>query len=410
MPSLASSRTFRHLWLGFTISELGTRAHYLAIAILAYQLTGSALGVSACFMAVSLSMVVVGPLAGVIIDRTDRKWLLVCASGLSALTVSVVPLSRLFHIVLLLEIALNCLLTFYYPVFLTVMPEIVQPKELTTANSLMATSTRLAHFLGPAVGALCISRWGVYSVFLLDALTFASVAWLVASSGFRPAKTAKGAKTGFKKALVQGLTYIRSRKLLKTLVFSVSIPLGCAVGINNALLYVFSQNVLQVGSAGYATLVSSVAVGLLAGSMIAPTLSRLWGLGGVLLGGVMVSMLGFAAFALSTNLLPAVGGRLLVGLGYSLYSISSVTFVQELTTSSQRGVVITVSRSVENVCTAGCLAAAGALADIISIRPVMLLASVVCVGGIPGAAFLFRSAQESGETCHDKPQSGSAGD
>ncbi|MCL4554998.1 MAG: MFS transporter, partial [Actinobacteria bacterium] len=304
MVHVLRNRAFRWCWLGFTVSELGSRVHLLAIPILVYQLTGTALGVGLCYLSIFVSMAVVGPFAGTMVDRLHKRRLLICASLLSAVTTALLPLTRAFLVILVLEFLLNFFLTFYYPVFNTALPDIVRPEELAAANALMAVSARAAQLVGPALGALFIGWFGVSAAFLLDAASFVAVGLLVLKSRAVFASP-QGRGKSPADALLHGIRYVFANRPIRAITLAVGLPLGSALGISNALTYVFVKEVLGLGTAGYSLLVTVLAVGLLAGSFASSRLSRHMGHVLTLCVGLSLAALGFLGFAAARGVAPA---------------------------------------------------------------------------------------------------------
>jgi predicted MFS family arabinose efflux permease len=220
---LKQNPSFRNLWYGQVISDLGNWVNSIALYALILQLTGSGMAMATAMMAKLLPMVVVSPLAGVVIDRMDRKNILIASDVLRCLTVLgflMVEGSEdlwLVYTLTLLEVALS---GFFEPARSAILPSLVPKTHLVTANALSGATWSVMLALGAALGGFVVSLLGVRTAFILDAITY------LISAGFiirisRPGKNStehvtKSVGSGFK-GLIEGGRYLLAQPVVMAL-------------------------------------------------------------------------------------------------------------------------------------------------------------------------------------------------
>jgi MFS family permease len=155
---LFRNRSFVALWLGQTVSFIGDYFYWLAIPILVEQLTGSALQVGLSVIASTLPFLLLGPVAGVFVDRWDRKRTMIVSDLLRGLLVLACLLVRtpeqvwIYYVVAFL---MSCVSRFFFPAQNATLPSIVTGKEdLLAANGLMQIVQTAGFLIGPALARI----------------------------------------------------------------------------------------------------------------------------------------------------------------------------------------------------------------------------------------------------------------
>ena len=178
---------FRYLWLGQIISLLGDWFNLVASAALVATLTESGLAVGTLFMVRMLAPFLVSPVAGVVADRYNRKWILILAdlgrifTALGFLMVDEPNEVWLLYLFSVLQLGIS---GFFYPARSAILPDIVPQHAVGTANALTSTTWSVMLAFGAALGGLVAGTWGLKPAFLIDALTFVLSAWCVARKFF----------------------------------------------------------------------------------------------------------------------------------------------------------------------------------------------------------------------------------
>ena len=204
---LKQNPSFRNLWYGQVVSDLGNWVNSIALYALILQLTGSGMAMAAAMMAKLLPMVLVSPLAGVMIDRMDKKTILIASDVLRCFTVLgflIVESSEdlwLVYTLTLFEVALSGV---FEPARSAIMPSLLSKNHLVTANTLAGATWSVMLALGAALGGFVVSLLGVKTAFILDALTY------LISAGFivriaSPNKDSRESRVGSMGSRLNGL-------------------------------------------------------------------------------------------------------------------------------------------------------------------------------------------------------------
>src|SRR6185295_13656559 len=168
------NRAFSLLWTGQLVSTIGSALSSLAASILVFNLTHSALSVGLMLMATAAPSLVVGLVAGVFVDRFDRRRIMIACdvlrAGLALLIPVLVPLNIIWlYIMVALSSAIG---QFFEPAHSSVLPEVATDEELGAANSLIAISSFCSTAIGFAASGLIASRYPIEWAFYADAATF----------------------------------------------------------------------------------------------------------------------------------------------------------------------------------------------------------------------------------------------
>jgi predicted MFS family arabinose efflux permease len=175
-------RDFALLWFGGLISMMGDWAMFAALPFYAYEQTGSAFASGAVLTALTLPGFLIGTVAGVFVDRWNRKRTMVVANLLQVLVMLPLLLVRpgeSLWLVYVVAFVLASVSQFVAPAENALLPKLVGTDRLMVANSLNAFNDNLARIAGPASGGLVIAFGGLGGVALLNAATFLLAAGLI---------------------------------------------------------------------------------------------------------------------------------------------------------------------------------------------------------------------------------------
>lgn len=320
-------RNFALLWFAGLISLAGDWMLLIALPIYIYQLTGSAVAVSIMFIAMRAPSVLFGSLAGVFVDRWDRRKTMLVANLLLAL--GLLPLLAvrsaeqvwIVYVVALLE---STFIQFFSPAENALLPQLVGEEYIVTANALNALNNNIARLLGPALGGLAAVTLGLGGVALLDAASFliaALLVWLI-SGNYRatPAADAPATALGAWRALghewLAGLRVIAGSRPVAVLFALVAIT-SLGEGVFGVMFVLFVNTVLGGGAQEIGWLMSAQAVGGLLGALLVGRLgggrpALMIGVAGVLFGLIDLAIFNYPAFF--PGFLPIVMLFVLVGM------------------------------------------------------------------------------------------------
>lgn len=264
------NRAFMLLWTAQLISSMGTALASLAASILVYRLTGSALSVGLMMMATALPTLLVGLLAGVFVDRWNRKRIMIAADLIRAVFVALIPLLLPFGIAwLYIVVMLSSAITqFFDPAQSSVLPEVASDEELTAANSMMTISGIGSTVVGYAAAGLIASQASINWAFYLDALSFLLSAACIALIKIAPMTVEEDTSiAAIGRNLRAGLRFVRDTPTLRSL-FLLFVPFFVLIGLGNALNLPFAIKALRASEFEYGLIEGVSSTGFVLGSIL----------------------------------------------------------------------------------------------------------------------------------------------
>ncbi|HNB53872.1 MAG TPA: MFS transporter [Anaerolineales bacterium] len=272
------NRNFTRMWIGQLISEMGASVTTLASSLYIYQITGSALNVGLMLMATVAPSPLIGLIAGVFVDRLDRKRILLVADVLQALCTFALPFLLPANIAWLyiLVISVAALKQFYGPAHASVLSEIATEEELNAANSMMAIGYYLALIVGFTTAGWIVANLPVVWAFYINTATYLLSAIFI-SSVHVPA-IPQEAETDVKSVytnLRAGVGLITRTEVLRSL-FLLFFPISLAAGYLDTLRLPFSLENLGATEFQYSFIESAGLFGIvIAGFFLARVGDRL---------------------------------------------------------------------------------------------------------------------------------------
>lgn len=210
-------KPFYTIWSGQVVSQVGTGLTAFALGVWVYQQTGSATSFALIFLFLELPGLLIAPLAGALVDRHDRRTMMIAAdlmAGLGSLAVLLLALSGqldVWHIYLVVAIS-SLGNAFQEPAYLASIPLLVPRKQLGHANGLAQTAVAIRQVLAPALAGYLLLEVGLSGVVGIDVVTFlVALATLLAVRIPRPPRLAEAGdegEGGLRQELTFGLSYI----------------------------------------------------------------------------------------------------------------------------------------------------------------------------------------------------------
>ena len=400
MIATLRQRNFALLWLGGLISNTGDWLLIIGLPVYVYLLTGSALATSITLITAYIPNLVFGSVAGVFVDRWDRRWTMIISNLL--LAVGLLPMLAVHSkdtlwIVYVVAFCESCFDQFVYPAESALIPSLVSEERLVSANALKSIGMNSSRLIGGALGGILLAVLGLRGVILIDAISFLFVATMILlirmpaklrSASQLPATHAAdndqqpenaGEKTGnrvkhFTGEWLEGLKLIaRQRALTILLVMFMLQSLG--EGVFGVLLVVFVKQVLHGGSVVYGLILSIQAVGSLIGGAFIGTFgnrfapARMLGVCMVLFGCIDLLIIDVPIFFPSILLVMAL--FIAVGIPGTAGIVSFQSLLQFLVEDKLRGRVFGVTISIGALMTLLGMILAGTLGD--RLGPVLML-------------------------------------
>ncbi len=263
---LRANRNFRLLYIGQTISQLGDWFNAVAVFALLLDLTGSATAVAWMMIVQFLPVAVVGPLAGVIVDRVDRRRLMIVTDllrGCLILALLVIHRADQVWIAYVVMAFIVGAQAFFEPARTATIPNVTSPDELLPANALSSATWSAMLAIGASIGGVVTAIAGRNVSFAINAASFFASAFFIAKTRYDSTPAAGPRPTGWLALtgigdLIEGVGYLRRRGHVAALMF-VKAGWGLAGGIL-LLLTIFGQRVFPIGSG------SAAGIGVLYGA------------------------------------------------------------------------------------------------------------------------------------------------
>jgi Na+/melibiose symporter-like transporter len=423
--SALSQGGLRLLLIAGVISLTGDWIMRVGLAYYVYALTGSTLASALTLLASFVPQVVLGSLAGVLVDRWDSKRTivisnLVLAAGLLPLLVVRDPND--VWIVYLVTAFEGCAQQFLIPAQQSLLPSLTDDAYLVTANALNGQTADIARLCGSAVGGVLAAAGGLATLAFADIASFLLAAVLIAKipSARRPrAELPASSSIGGRLAQLRaewagGLRIAALQRVLRVVLLFIAVA-SVGEGIMGTLFAPFVRSVLHGGGKIYGLIVSAQAVGGIAGGLIAASAGhrvrphRLFGWGAVAFGAIdLVLFLYPLAWPVWP---PAVALMILVGVPGALMLAGALTLVQRSTDNANRGRIFGSLNAVEGVAITAGTVTAGFLGQAVGIIPVLTAQGAgYLIGGVAVLIVLGRHSAATGVTPRPQPADGPTGD
>ena len=308
LSPLRRHRSFRLLWFGQLVSNVGTQMRLVALPYQIYVLTGSPFHVGLLGLFQAIPLITLPLLGGVLADRADRRRVLIATqSGLAACSLALALATQLGYNELWILYALTAVSAsfsaFDQPARGSLVPTLVERSELPAAIALNQMLYQTAAVVGPAIGGLVIASFGVAAAYWVDTITFGAA--IAAAIAIKAPRQAVAVPQSIVESLVEGVMYVlRQRLLFSTMVLDLA---AMFFGSIRALMPFYAEQVFKVGAAGLGLLFAAPGVGALVAVLTSGWVSRVRRPGVAVLVAVCVWGIAIAAFGLVTGELFILG-------------------------------------------------------------------------------------------------------
>ncbi|GLY49086.1 MFS transporter [Lentzea sp. NBRC 102530] len=338
-------RGFRALTAAWAVSLVGDGVRVVALPLYAASTTRSPLAVSAVAVALALPWLLVALPAGALVDRWRPRTVVVVAHWLRAGVTGLLALAvHTGHATVVVLCATAFVLTsaetFADSASQVLLVELAGKDDLEAANGRFVVVETVGMDLAGPLAAAGLFWWAPAACFALDALSFVAAAIFVSRVPDVAPERAGGDLRG---QLVQGARFLVQTSGLRSLVVAVAITAVCAAAIN-AMLALYSIQVLGLAEPVVPFLVVCMAAGALLGARLSPRLARRWGSGRVMVGFLLLLGGAFALFGATPWLAVAVLACVLFGVASAGWNVLSATRRQRLTPGPMMGRVTSAYR------------------------------------------------------------------
>ncbi len=413
MLAVLRQRNFAMLWLGQLVSQIGDMVLIIALPFYVYQLTGSLLHTGLMYIVETLPRVLLGSLAGVFVDRWDRRWTMIVSDlGRAGVLLLLLLVHSPNHLWLLYAVACmqSVLSLFFAPALSAITPVLVAEQHLVAANALHSLSESVMRFIGPPLGGALLALVGLRGVVLVDSVSFvfsAAMILLIAvpkqrvdDAGHVPPAGALWIQVW--REWLDGLRLVRERPVLRAIFVTFGL-FAVAQGLSAAPLIVFVREVMGGTALTLGWMAMVQGIGSLLGSVLvgrASTVVRPAYLAGVPLmiaGCIVLLFVNIPAFVVVLPLI-ALMGLFIVG-----FFVATQTLVQLNVADQYRGRVASVLGTTTSLMSLLGMLVSSTLGD--RAGAVVLLdssGSLTALAGVVAVALLRDAQMQKGEPKADR--------
>ena len=325
---------FERLWLAAVASNLGDGLVLAAFPLIAVGLSSDPVAVSTITAAAGLPWLLFGPVSGAIVDRFDRRRLMVgfdfarsvvVALFVVAVATDNVSLVGIYVVVFLIATGETIVDTSSQ----SILPALVPKAQLDAANGRLFSTMTVAHrFVGPPLGGWLFGLAAVLPV-AADAVTFGLAALLIMSikGRFRPQADASNQAQNIASSVIEGFRWLWGNRPIRTFAVGAGL-LNIGIMAGESILVLFAQEQLGVGAVGFGSLFAALAAGYAVGSAVSSWVTALLNRLLVVAAGVVLIGASLGVIALSRHWLSAAVGLFGVGLGSGLWDVIAVSYRQ----------------------------------------------------------------------------------
>ena len=392
------NRGFLTVWLGQSLSMMGSRLSYIALYYWVYDSTGSTTILATVAFVSILPTLLLGPLAGTFIDRFDRRklmlWMNLASGCLYALAATLLYLEELraWHLYLLMPLGAVAALI-HKAALRASIPNLVSSAELTRANSLYQVSRSVSGIIGMGIGGSLVAWIGGGPTMWIDAGTFGLAAGSLMLVRFASPKLqeTRGWGAVLRDTLAGFRFLVRSRALF-SLVFLMAL-INFLLAPINVIFPVMSIDILNAGSQGLGFLNMALATGMLVGGLVTSLSKRfkrhgLWIVAGlVLVGGTL------ALFGASRNLHVSMAALVVTGVGVAWVNIFEAVVFQSRVPLEMQGRVFSAQLALGDSLQPISLAVVGSLLLVVR-APAIVLTSGLIIAGASLLCLTLRGLRE----------------
>ena len=378
MFSVFKSRSFTLLWIAQLISAIGSALTILTASILVFRVTGSTFSVGLMLIATAGPTVLIGLLAGVFVDRYDRKRIMLISDLLRAILIFLVPLLVNQNILwLYIIVALTSSITqFFDSAHASVLPETASDEDLAAANAFMAVSSVGATMFGFAAAGLIVSNLSAEWAFYLDGFSFLISAVLILLTRVPSLPVVDNSSVrAIADNLKAGLSTVGKISVLRSL-FLVAAPIFLLFGFQNTLFLPFAIKVLGGSEFHFGLQQAAEAVGIALGSFAMARLANRIREGQWLAISYLLMAFSSIFYSFSTTIAMAILLQGLTGFVNAPSYIGRQLVIQRTTPREMRGRVNSAFFVVRDSMFVIGMALAG-IADLFDIRTLFLISSLV---------------------------------
>jgi MFS family permease len=393
---------FRRLATSYAVNELGDWMGIIALSVLVFDRTGSALATAALFLGTRFLPALFAPILVAHAERPPPRFALpVIYCGEAAVFGVLALLAGHFSLAAVVALAAvdGALALAGRALTRAVVAAALEPTgELRAGNALLNIAFTGGAAIGPALAGLVVAGFGVQSALLLDAVSFYLVAWILFTAGSMPQADPEEGR--MRDRVRAGIAYIRGETVLARILFAQGIAFVFFAAVLPVEV-VYVKESLGSDDTGYGLMLASWGVGMVFGSLIFARI-RETSLAGQLFFSTLAIGVGYLGLAVAPTLAFACAASVVGGAGNGVQWVAAISAVQELTAETMQARVMSVLESIGAAMPGVGFALGGVIAAVASPRIAFLaagsgvIAIVIVMAPILGGSWLEREGGSEG--------------
>jgi predicted MFS family arabinose efflux permease len=397
---LRRNRSFRQLWLGQVVSQMGDWFDTIALYTIILRLTGSGRNVGLLLVARFVPSFLFGPISGVVADRFSRQRIMIVSDILRAWVVLGFLFVRrpdqlwIIYVLTVFQLGLS---TFFEPAKTAAIPSIVENRELVAANAISSVTWSAMLTIGAAVGGFITGWFGTDVAFILDAATYLLSAALIARIRVPKRKKRERQKVTLGRLLgtketIEGIKYVKDRpRVLAALLVKPAWGIGGGI---LTILAVFGERIFPVGkdaAQGIGVLFAARGIGTAVGPIVARRLSgegnrRMQASIGI---AFLIAGIFYVLFGSATSFIFALVVLGIAHCGGSILWVFSTVILQRAVDDNFRGRVFAAELALVTLTMAASNYVTGELLDRFQISPRIVTVGIGMFFLLPGLAWFI---------------------
>lgn len=391
------NRHFLALWLGQVVSNIGDYFYFLAVPIAVNRLTGSTMAVASSVMSIFLPQLLFGLVAGVFVDRWNRKRTMIVADllrGLIVLLCLTIQSADQVWVFYVVGFLVSTVSRFFFPARSASIPLIVEKEEWMVANGLSQITQTVALITGSALAGFAIGLWGEQVAFVADSLSyFISAIFILTITVPHRLPSTVGERSGrgqlgaVWQELRAGLSFVKSSRVLAGVLMGLGV-IQLGLGAMQVIWVPFFQKFFEIGPEGLGIVDSTQGFGMAVGAMaigfLAARVKRATTIGaGVAAIGFLITLIG-----LSPSFVLILGLSFALGLFLSPVQAALSTVIQLAVPDDKMGRVNSAIGTTGSLAMLISMAVAGAVGDMVNLRLIYVISgTIIALGG--GVSFFL---------------------
>jgi MFS family permease len=384
---------FRRLATTYAVNELGDWMGIIALSVLVFERTDSALATAALFLGTRFLPALLAPILVTRAERPPPRFALpviYCGEAAAFGGLALLASSENFSLALVIVLATvdGALALAGRALTRSVVVALLEPAgELRAGNALLNVAFTGGAAIGPGLAGLIVAGVGVPTALLLDAISFYLIAWILLTAG--PLPRAEPEPGRLRERVRAGVTYIREKVVLRRLL----IGQGAAFVFFAAVIpveVVYAKETLGTSDSGYGLMLASWGAGMVLGSLLFAAVRRA-SIAHLLFFSTVAVGVGYLGLAAAPTLAVACAASVLGGAGNGVQWVSMISAVQELTVEGMQARVMSVLESIGAAMPGIGFVLGGVLATVASPRTAFLAAGLGVIGIVvlvaPGLGF-----------------------